>query len=49
MVTNIYGKIVFSDRYSPCVVNSGMEYAGFKITPPVIITAIINNNAPNTG
>ena len=49
MVTNRYGKILLSVKYNPCVVNSGMEYAGLKITPPVIITAIINSNAPKIG
>ena len=49
MVINRYGKRFLSDKYSPCVVNSGIVYEGFTITPPIIITAIINNNAPKIG
>ena len=49
MVTKRYGKMLLSVKYNPCVVNSGMLYAGFKISAPVISTAISNNNAPKTG
>ena len=47
MVTKRYGKMLLSVKYNPCVVNSGMVYVGFKITPAVIITTIISSNAPN--
>ena len=49
IVTNKYGKMLLSVKYMPCVVNSGMEYDGFKSNPPVISTAIISNNAPKMG
>ena len=49
MVTNRYGKRLLSVKYNPCVVNSGMVYAGFNINAPVINTAIISSNAPNIG
>ena len=41
IVTNKYGNIDFSVKYSPCVVNSGMVYAGFNINAPVIKIAMI--------
>ena len=49
MVTKRYGKMLLSVKYNPCVVNSGMVYVGFKITPAVIITTIISSNAPKIG
>ena len=49
IVIKRYGKMLLSLKYNPCVVNSGMVYAGFKMTPAVIITVIINNNAPKIG
>ena len=49
MVTNRYGKRLLSVKYNPCVVNSGMVYAGFNINAPVINTAIISSNAPKIG
>ena len=36
-------------KYNPCVVNSGIVYAGFNINAPVINTIIISNNAPKIG
>ena len=49
IVTNRYGKILLSVKYNPCVVNSGIVYAGFNINAPVINMAISNSNAPKIG
>ena len=49
IVINRYGKMLLSVKYRPCVVNSGMDYDGFKINAPIISTAIINSNAPKIG
>ena len=46
MVTKRYGKMLLLVKYTPCVVNSGIVYAGFNINAPVINTIIISNNAP---
>ena len=49
MVTKRYGKIFLSVRYNPCVVNSGMLYAGLIISAPIINNAMISSNAPKIG
>ena len=49
IVTKRYGKIDLSVKYSPCVVSSGIVYAGFSISAPIMSTAMRRNRAPNIG